>query len=468
MTKMNTPRIMFAGTGSGCGKTMITCLAMAEYLHRELKISGWKCGPDYIDPMFHRKVLGIPTGNLDAFFCEEPKLRSLLASRGENTALQVIEGVMGYYDGIGDGSLASSAHIAKLTDTPVILIINGKGMSASIRAVIQGFKNYQNEGAGQIKGILLNRVSGGVYEKMAPYIRKEGLVPVGYIPDLKEHTLESRHLGLIPPEEIPDFKERLERLRMETGEGIDYDAIFEVAKSASPLAYTDDHLSSINLSSDNSDFRGLRLLVARDDCFSFCYEENMELFQKLGMEIIYFSPLKAEHLPDGDGIYLCGGYPELYAKQLEANESLRTELKNTLEKGFPCIAECGGYMYLQKQVEAADGERYNMVGYLNKIAKKGHFLKQFGYVTMTAGKDNLLAAKGDTLRAHEFHYWQVDAADSIYHMQKPFSDRGWDGAEGNAHFYGGFPHLYFPGNEGAAVRFAHKMKEWKEDSQRKR
>ncbi|MFI3207412.1 MAG: cobyrinate a,c-diamide synthase, partial [Clostridia bacterium] len=337
--KKNAARILIAGTNSGCGKTTVTCALLSALKQRNLKVSSFKCGPDYIDPMFHGKAIGVSSSNLDLFFYDENTLKNLLAENSEE--ISVIEGVMGFYDGTSfSETKASSYHLAKTTETPVILTINCKGLAYSVLPIIEGFANHKKDY--KLSGVILNNTTKSSYIMLKKTIEEyfAGEIKVfGYLPKLPEDLIiESRHLGLVTANEIENIKEKLQKLGELASEYIDIEKIIETANSANEICYEKIDIQKIC---------DVNIAVALDNAFCFYYKDSLKLLEKLGANIKYFSPLKDTKLPKNiDGIYLGGGYPELYLKELSENETMKDSIKNFLEQNKPCIAECGGFLYL--------------------------------------------------------------------------------------------------------------------------
>ncbi|MEL7622201.1 MAG: cobyrinate a,c-diamide synthase [Clostridiales bacterium] len=474
------PRVLVAGTHSGCGKTTVTCALLAALKARQLGVGAFKCGPDYIDPMFHREAIGITSHNLDPFFCEENLLRQLLTA-GAGGDISVIEGVMGYYDGIGLTHRASTFEVASITETPVILVVNAKGMGNSVCALLKGFTEYFANS--RIKGVIFNGISGPMYKALSESIASFDLIPLGYLPHRPELAIESRHLGLITAAEIPDIRAKLDKLAALAAETLDIDGILRLAAAApdvrsseelagfgsqSSLISSSSPSSQDNLSGQSSpsslsspgspgksvtqgtrNSRRPRIAVARDEAFCFIYTENIELLQTMGCDIAYFSPLRDKALPAGStGLYLCGGYPELHSQALSANIELLADLRRQIQSGLPTIAECGGFMYLHEQL---DGNP--MAAVIAGNAFKTGSLQRFGYITLTAGADNLLLAAGESVRAHEFHYWDSGNPGAGFQAAKAGSAKAWPCVHATETLYAGFPHLYFYANPAMAERF---------------
>ena len=440
---------MLAAASSGSGKTTIAC-AILQALTRmgELPVS-FKCGPDYIDPMFHRQVLGVPSRNLDLFFSDEATAAYLLQKNSENFSLAFIEGVMGYYDGIATTTEASSWQLAKATQTPVVLVLNCKGMSVSIAAQLGGYLSYQPDS--QIKGVILNQVSKSIYPEIKALIEQRYDVAVcGYMPKMSDCSLESRHLGLVTAEEIGDLQQRLEKLGEQAMQTIDLPPLLKIAAQAPALA-----VPAVQLPAPNP--TPLRIGVARDKAFSFYYADNLELLEQLGAQLVEFSPLHDPQLPDDlDGLLLGGGYPELYADTLSQNRTLMAQIKASLQNGLPCIAECGGFQYLCEQLEGADSKSYPMVGFLPGSSFRTPSLRRFGYVRLTAQKDNLLCKKGEGFAAHEFHYWDSQHCGNGCIAQKPCRRSSWECVVCDENFWAGYPHLYFYANVQMAKNFLNR------------
>lgn len=458
-------RIMIAGTGSGSGKTTITCGILNCLKRRGMRVGAWKCGPDYIDPMFHSRILGVSTRNLDSFFCDKDTLQYLVAKREMQEDISVIEGVMGYLDGIGFTENGSSAEIAEWTKTPVILVINGAGMSRSIGAILKGF--LQMEQTKQIQSVIFNRISAGVYEGMAEMARSLGVIPIGYVPKLKEIQLPSRHLGLVTAQEIESFQSQFDRLSDQLEQTLDFEQLLELAACSETLSENEQFADVEKFRKENPET--VTIAVARDEAFCFLYQENIELLEQLGCEICFFSPLRSQGLPrHAAALYLGGGYPELYAKELAQNKQMRKSILAAIQNGMPCIAECGGFLYLHKELEDDQHNYYPMAQVYEEKGFAGNRLRRFGYITMRAQKDGLLAKKGDSLAAHEFHYWDSENPGSDFFVKKPGNGKEWMAGYHTDTLYAGFPHLYLYGNRKAAISFVKAANEfWRREVNRK-
>ena len=437
-------RLLVAGTGSGCGKTTAVCAILQALKNRGEDAAAFKCGPDYIDPMFHSEVIGLASGNIDLYFAGENLARSLFLRHARS--LNVIEGVMGYYDGLAMGSAEASAwHVARALDAPTLLVVNGQGMALSAAAVVKGFMALRTPS--RVAGVLLNRVSPMSYPSLKAVIEAEcGVTVYGYLPAMPEVALESRHLGLVTAQEVGDLKDKLSKLAAQVEKSVDLDGLVKLMQSQSALTAEDVPVEKLG---------DVTVAVARDRAFCFYYRDNLELLEALGARLVFFSPLTDAALPPCDGLYLGGGYPELYLDALSRNESMRASVKAAVQGGLPTVAECGGFMYL---TESIDGRP--MAGALPGGCENKGRLVRFGYAALEAETDSLLFAAGDTMRAHEFHYWDADVPGEALRAVKP-SGRSWRCAHVSDTLYAGFPHLYFPGAPEAARRFVRKCLERK-------
>ena len=434
------PRLVLAGTNSGCGKTTVTCAVLQALVSRGLRVGAAKCGPDYIDPMFHSRIIGAKSSNLDAFFFDPDTLRYLLARNARGCDVTVIEGVMGYYDGLGlTSTRASTYEVARETQSPVVLVVNARGAALSVLAAVEGFLHFAPDSG--IRGVILNGCSAMSYGPLARELENRlGVRACGYLPHLPECALESRHLGLITADEVADLQEKLCKLAAEAEKTLELDALLEIAHNAPVLDFTPPVLPEKGAP--------VRIGVARDRAFCFYYEDSLDLLRQLGAELIPFSPLADERLPDSvQGLYLGGGYPELYAAQLAENRTLRGQLREAVHAGMPCIAECGGFMYLTQSIAG-----HAMAGALPGDCFDTGKLTRFGYVTLTAQKDNLLCRAGEQIPAHEFHHWDAEHPGEDFRAEKP-SGRSWPCTHASRTLYAGFPHFHFYANPSFAVRF---------------
>ena len=444
---------MIGGVSSGSGKTLITCGLLQVFRNRKLKAVSFKCGPDYIDPMFHKEVIGVTSRNLDSFFTDQETLRFIFGKTAKNADVSVIEGVMGFYDGLGGiVETASSYDVAKITDTPVILVVNCKGMSVSILPLIKGFLEYEKDS--HIAGVILNQMSKGLYPEIKNLIEETLSIKVfGYVPLVKELVIESRHLGLVTPDELENLHEKLNRLADVLEETLEIDSILGVTKETSDLSYKEPFIPRIK--------ENPVIGIAIDEAFCFYYEDNLELLEQMGASLVYFSPLHDDRLPEGiQGLILGGGYPELYARKLSENKTMRESIKNALDHHLPCLGECGGFMYLHETMEDMEGNTYPMVGTIKGGVYRTSKLSRFGYINLTSKEEQMIAHKGESIKGHEFHYFESDNLGESYVANKPLRKRSWNCIHGNEHLAVGFPHLYYYSNVGVAYRFLEKCGGW--------
>ncbi len=498
------PRILIAAPSSGSGKTVITCGLLEILRRRGVCTVSFKCGPDYIDPMFHKYVLGIPGYNLDSFFLSPSQVRDFFAEKTSRQQMAVIEGAMGYYDGLaGISTRASAYEIACITETPVILVADGKKSSLSLAALVKGFLEYRPDS--RIAGVIINRVSAAMEKKLRPCIEETGIRCLGFVPEHEAAHLESRHLGLALPDEQQRLREKIEkladllentldiegicRLAEDAGAGAGADAGVDAGTSAgvdadagtgtdigagaavcgayrpyripgdgqinSPHhAYEDKRIrvSAADAADGPSDKRGRRrIAVACDEAFCFYYQENVDFLNASGWETVPFSPIHDHLLPEGiSALLLGGGYPECHAKELSDNMAMRKAVEKAYRLGTRILAECGGFLYLHQTLEGMDGKEYPMAGVIPAKAYRTDRLSRFGYVTLKGQE----SSRGDEwICGHEFHYWDSTAPGKDMRAEKPLTGRAWDCIYRTKTMIAGFPHLYYLSNPLFIARF---------------
>ena len=436
-------QFLIAAPTSGSGKTTVSRGLMALLTQKGLAVQPFKCGPDYIDPMFHRTVLGIDTGNLDTFFADADAIGRILARDTKDAELIVMEGVMGYYDGVGGATtMASSYELSKVTKTPVVLIVDAKGASVTLAAIIRGIMEYKKDS--RIVGVILNRVSPMFYSRIKHVIETECGIPVlGYLPEDASFAVPSRHLGLLQPDEMQKQRDWVETVAKAARKTIDIDGILEIAAQAEML-----QIQKATGETEKSKFpAGYRIGVARDAAFSFYYRENLRMLEDMGATLVYFSPLTDAHVSEVDALIFGGGYPELYAKQLYENQSMRASVWQALEAGMPCHAECGGFLYLGKSLADAEGNVYEMVGFLDGAGFRTERLQRFGYVELAPQEADAFAVN-TVLRGHEFHYWDsTDCGDACLAWKPLSKQKTYPCMVKKKGTFAGFPHLYYAGAE---------------------
>lgn len=442
---------MVTAPSSGSGKTAVTCALLALLARRGLAPCAFKCGPDYIDPMFHRSVLGVESHNVDLFFSSESFLRQHYARHCAGHRAVVCEGVMGFYDGVGGTtSQASAWHVAHTLDVPVLLVIRPRGASLTLAAQIRGLCAFREQS--YIRGLFLNDCSPMLYRSLAPMLEKEtGLPVLGYLPHREEAAFESRHLGLYTAGEIRDLQQRISLLADLLEQNLDFTRFSSLFCTPEPV--TDSISQEVPAIT--------RLAIASDQAFCFCYEETKEALRAAGAELVPFSPLTDTQLPENiGGLYLPGGYPELYANELAKNEPMLYEIREAVENGMPTVAECGGFLYLGQHLEGSDGISYPMAGVLPGDGVRKEKLTRFGYAFLTAQSDSLLFSAGEQIPVHEFHYWDSTENGAAFLAQKPVTGRSWSCGFATPTLYAGFPHLYGAGHPQWVRRFTHAASEY--------
>ncbi|URZ01060.1 cobyrinate a,c-diamide synthase [Clostridium felsineum] len=378
--------IIVASNSSGGGKTTVTLGLMQALINRGIKVQGFKVGPDYIDTAFHERVTKKPSRNLDLFLMGKNGVKASF-SRGEGD-YGIVEGVMGLYDGRGITSEYSTAHLSKVLKLPVVLVLTPKAQSVTLCAEISGILAFDPDV--NIVGVILNNITEGYYKLLKAAIEKnlKGKIKVfGYLPKEEKLQLKSRHLGLVQSVEVASLNEKLHECSSLLEKHVDIDEILKCTKSM-PIFQDEYHLKN----------RNLKIAVAKDEAFNFYYKENLELLNELG-EVTYFSPLRDKILPkDLDFLYIGGGYPEVFKEELSKNKSMLLSIKERLESGLKCYAECGGLMYLMENIEGSP-----MVGFFKGNAYMTKRLQNFGYAKVIIEKENTMLPLETQINCHEFH-----------------------------------------------------------------
>lgn len=463
---MPPPRFVLAGTHSGCGKTTVSIALMAALIRRGVAVQPFKAGPDCIDPAFHQFVTGRVSRNLDPWLLREEVLRSLFlrhAPRGDGV-LSLIEGVMGLYDGIGTGPEGSTAHVAALLSAPVILVLNAAGQALSAAALVSGFASFapghpaMPDGApAKIAGVILNRVSGPRHFALLRQSIEEhtGIPCLGYLSHKGAPALAHRALGLVPPQEQAGLGEAVSRLADAAQESIDLAALMRVARAAPPLAgkARAGSPTATPPTAPVHSARPLHIGLFRDEAFSFYYQDNLDWLEQAGARLHLCSPLRDPELPGNlDGLYIGGGFPEVFAEALEANASFRRSLCNALEAGLPAYAECGGMLYLCSSLrilpprQDESSKSYSMTGFFPQAGEMTATLQPFGYVAVTLQQDCVLGPAGRSFRAHEFHYSRIvgtkNSPPPAYRAAKQ-DGRTWAGGLHKNNVLASYPRLHF-------------------------
>ena len=446
-------QFLLAAPRSGSGKTTMTCALLMALKRRGCAPCAFKSGPDYIDPMFHRAVLGVESRNLDLFFSAPETVRTLYARGAAGHGAAVCEGAMGFYDGLGGVSDRASAwHLADTLGLPVLLVVEPKGQSLTLAAELKGLNSFRTPS--HIAGILLNNCTARMHALLAPMLEKEtGLPVLGFLPKLPEAVIGSRHLGLYTAAEVENLQQKLALLADAVEEHIDWPRLLALCEKEPP---------ALPVQPETPPAR-VRIAVAQDEAFCFTYAETLEAFRDAGAEVVFFSPLRDTALPENiGGLYLPGGYPELHARELSENTSLLREIKRKIEFGLPTVAECGGFLYLGQSLTDAEGQSWPMAGVLPGEAKDAGRLVRFGYAALSAESDSMLFRAGESFPIHEFHHWDSTVNGTALAAKKPVGGAEWRCGSVNEHFYAGFPHLYWAGTP-LPQRFAAAAENYRRD-----
>jgi cobyrinic acid a,c-diamide synthase len=420
------PRIVIAGTHSGCGKTTIASGIMAALNARGIRVQPFKVGPDFIDPSHHTQICGRPSRNLDSFMMGEDGCLATFARATEGADIAVIEGVMGMFDGIEGTDTCSTAHVARILKSPVILVVDVKGMSRSVHALISGFRSF--DPTLNFAGVVVNRIGSPRHRDM---IESAGAIrSFGWIPRNDGIGLSSRHLGLVMAHESDSLKTAGAVIE----EHGDLDGMIAAAQSAPPLSIQSPATTAINPT--------VRIGIARDSAFCFYYPDNFDRLRKAGAELVFFSPL-TEHLPDVDMVYIGGGYPELHLPALESSP-FTSEIKQAVERGLPVYAECGGLIYLARELQAE--KTYRMAGVIPADAEMTKKIQALGYVKGSVVAGPTILSQGTAVSGHEFHYSRLlPDTDARYAMELTRGrgiDAGKDGIMAGTAL-AGYTHSYF-------------------------
>lgn len=441
------PRILIAAVHSGSGKTTITSGIVASLAARGLRVHPYKVGPDYIDPGYLALAAGGRADNLDTWLTDEETMKKIFVSASRGADVSIIEGVMGLYDG-GRGGISSTAAIAKALRAPVLLVIDVRSMGESAAAIAKGFRDYDLDV--NICGVIVNRYGSDSHRAMVTEaIERLGLPVVGAVPRDKAAEVRERHLGLLPVEEN-DNREHIENVRRMIEPAINFDKLLELARSAPPLEEADE---------PRDVSPRVRIAVARDEAFSFYYPESLAALEAAGAEIVTFSPLNDERIPECGGLIFGGGFPEIFAARLAANKSMKASIARAAADGMPIYAECGGFMYLTREIKDFEGAAHEMCGVIPMSCKMNDRLHTVGYVTARALRGTVVAAEGEELRGHEFHFSSAEPLEEIPNAFLFTKNRTGDTyAAGYAtdNILGSYLHLHFAGFPKAAERFVEK------------
>ncbi|MEN6564704.1 MAG: cobyrinate a,c-diamide synthase [Veillonellales bacterium] len=451
MNQISIPRLVIAGTHSGVGKTTIVTGLLAALRQRNLQIQSYKIGPDYIDPGYHRLASGKPAHNLDTWLVPEEKIVPLFTKTARGNDIALIEGVMGLYDG-GRSGVSSTAAIAKLLQAPVVLVVDAKSMGESVAATVLGYKLY--DPGIQFAGVIVNRLGSDTHrEIVCDALQRQGIRVLGCLFRNDALMMPERHLGLTPVTEHA-ADETIAAMGRQISQQVDMKQLIDIARQAvwlpEPVPSRHNQLTP-----------KVRIGVAQDDVFSFYYPESLEVLAALGAELVPFSPLSGRLIPpDVDGLILGGGFPEMFVQQLSQNQSMKESILQAYGNNMPILAECGGLMYLARQIIDFNGQAFDMVGAIPAVCKMEKKLQTVGYVEATALSDNLLCPGGDILRGHEFHFSRMiaeQAHDSwAFQIKKMRTGIVYPAGFVKKNLLASYLHLHFSGNEKAAKRLVEK------------
>ncbi len=450
---MHLPRILITTAYSENRKTMLTATITRTLIQRGCSVSYFACGTDFLAPRLNSRLLDIRSRNLDTYFCDDNTVKYLLASNCANTNFAVMEGMQRFYDGVGDTSRASCYDLSRVTDTPVILIINASDFSVTNVSMLKGLINYKAHN--NISGIIFNRATKTIYRKWKSVIEKElGVELLGFIPDVSDYLAPSMYL-LTDREEADIARERLIELSGILANCIDFDALIRIAESAPDFDYEVPEYPRLD--------RPVRIGVARDNAFRLYYEDNHDLLRTMGAETVLFSPLNDEKLPEGiDGLLLGGGHPELYAEALSLNEGMKKSIYDALKGGMPCMAFGGGFMYLCDELYDYRNLPHKMVGLINAYTYPADEPMALGHLDLISTKDTMLGAAGTMIKGHCYHEFSCNIYGDAFMASKEGERKTFNTIYGSDVLIAGLPHLYYYSNPGAAFSFLETVRRYSE------
>lgn len=464
------PRLIIAGSHSGVGKSTVSLGLMAALKQRGLTVQAFKVGPDYIDGSYHTAITGRISRNLDSWMLKEDTVKDVFTTAAESADISIIEGVMGLYDGKGPLSdEGSTAEMSLLLQCPVVLVVDCSGMARSAAAVVKGYQTLDSRV--NIAGVIANRVGGaGHYGLIQQAVENAcGIPVVGYLTEHPEIEIPERHLGLVPAIERGDHAFMVQELGKMAAATIDIEAIRTLANAA-PEIQIRSSLSALSSSMSTRSRSKVKIAVARDAAFNFYYQENLELLERAGAELQFFSPLAGEQLPKNvDGLYIGGGFPEEFAETLSANKQTAEGLQRAIRGGLPTYAECGGYMYLAEELVDRRGHFHAMVGVIPARVTMQERLSGFGYREVVGTSGNWLIRSNQTARGHEFHYSTIDykqPREVAYELLgTPYLGTQSEGyCRDNV--IAGYTHIHFGSNPQIAVQFVGRCAMYREANSR--
>lgn len=454
---MNFSRLMIAGVQSGVGKTTLTLGLLSALKKRGIRVQPFKVGPDYIDPGLHYHAAGLKSHNLDSWMGSEEVVRSIFVKNAQEAELSIIEGVMGLFDGAkGERLKGSSAHVALTLGLPVVLVVNVKGMARSCVALVKGYKEYV-QGL-NLKGVILNNAGSSYYKTVLTDALQEelGVRVLGCLSRNNNITMPERHLGLLPAEENDELNHAISLMADLVEQEVDINGLLEIAREVKPIEFK---------WSGQKTYKNVTIGVAKDQAFTFYYQDSLDYLQELGAKLIYFSPLKDTSIPVVDGLYIGGGFPEMFIKELSENQLMIDSLHNADKKSLPIFAECGGFMYLTEKVIDFEGNSWPGVGLISAEVKMTNKLAALGYVKAKALKKSILAETGDEVKGHEFHY---SVMSGLNQENSAFSLVGGKGVDlrrdgyAKENIMASYVHLHLRSNPKVALNFIDSCWEFKE------
>ena len=454
MKYCNIPRIVLAAPQSSSGKTTVVTGILGALYKNGLTVQPFKIGPDYIDPSYHTIAAHRPGHNLDTWLVDEQRISQLFAEASVNADIAIIEGVMGLYDG-GKNGISSTAELAKKLNAPIILVINCRSMGDSAAALALGFREYDPDI--NLSGVILNCLGSATHEQMIRDAMGRLNIPVlGAVQRDDALKMPERHLGLTPAGE-KDTTKKIAYITEKISRQVDLKALIQTAKTALPLPYEDLIIDALPSS--------VKIAVAKDEAFSFYYAAGLNILKKLGARIEFFSPIHDTSLPECDAVILGGGFPELFVDCLASNISMLNSIKKAAADKIPLYAECGGFMYLMRQIKDFTGKTWKMANVIPADAIMQEKLQTVGYVTAQALTDNIIATKGQILHGHEFHFSMQAAAAAAFPwaflLTKNRTNSQYKAGYYNDNILASYFHLHFLGSIKAAKRFIQKAVEYK-------
>lgn len=453
---MSIRKVTIAGINSGCGKTTVTMGILATLYVMGLDVQPFKVGPDCVDTIIHSFITGKDSRNLDSWMLEIDTLVHLFEKNAVNADISVIEGTKGLYDGFSESSIVgSTAHVAKIVKSPVILVVNAEGVSLSIVPMINGFIDYDKNL--DIIGVVLNKVdSDEHYEYLRNAIETGiGIKVFGYLPKMDE--LPCKYVGLVQEEDMNDLKRKIRLLVEQVIKTIDVDLIIKMSNGPKVSYLNSPKFSFKQTKASNK----IKIAVAKDKAFGFYYKDNLDILELMGADIQYFSPLNDRTLPeDVNGIYIGSGYPDFYAKELQENTTLIDNIKQLIIAGVPTYAECEGLMYLSEYIENQNNEKFNMIGVLPGYCKITEEINKSGYVEIEVTSDNVLSQKGFRIRGYESRHSDMKMLSGdvlqcfrIVKKRPEMKPVVWKCGYSVYNLIAAYPHLHLWGNTAFAERF---------------